>query len=305
MSTTQTITGTDGAGNPARVTVTIDAPNQPSMLVGVNCDPGDYSATFARLPGAQVTRVFCKPGEGLRPWTDHRLADPPRSVLRHVSWKDWPDDAAAMLTSWLDAMPQWMIDQPVVPDLGISLVLTYLHEPEDNDVPAEEYKRRWATLQDVARSHRLGHLIALVPVQSSYWTVHHQAGDPMPWWAGVGDFAGVDLYMDLPTGKYPDPATFVAPWLAMAQWTGKRLWVAELGATLVASDTDGSHRAAWAREVVRLLRAGNCAAVSWWDALGTTKQRHRRDYRLDGRTAAAWADATKGSPAVSAFDSTI
>lgn len=297
--TTRTIVGLDDDGRQATVTVAIDEPEPkpPPMLVGINV-PAPYEVAFAQFPTARATRVFFKPGEGLGSWSSQRLATLPATVLPHVSWKDWPDDHAAweMIQAWLDQMPAHLTEQPLNADLGVSLALSYHHEPEGDDLTSTEYQRRWGQVQRCVEAHRYGHLVATVPVATGYYTVHKLAGNPFTWWAGVGSFAGVDLYADLPAHDYPDPEEFLAPWLALAEGTGRRLWVAELGATLLETDPDGSGRAEWIRQVVRLLRFHGCAAVSWWSALGSSKQTHRRDYRLaDGPSSAAWSDALAGA----------
>lgn len=292
-TTTSTITGQDDRGLPATVTVTTtvpDPPPPPRMLVGVNVQQTDYDATFSAFPGARYCRVFFKPGEGLRPWSVPRLAGLPAAVLPHVSFKDWPSDATAIgwVHAWLDGMPDYLTRAPLIPGVG-SAALTWHHEPEGDGIPVVEYQRRWALLDAAVRAHPNGPLVAAVPIQTRYWAAAARkgGGSPFGWWAGSGTGAAFDAYADFPAQDYPDPARFVDIAFRLAAGTGRPLWVPELGAVRLASDTDGQGRAAWMTEVVRLLREGGCVAVGWWHQFGSSGY----DYRLDDAASAAWAEA--------------
>lgn len=281
-----TITGVDGRGLPATVTVHLaDGPGRP-MLVGVNLAPADYTFRWARYPGAGFCRVFGPPDTGIPSWkSDSRLKTLPKTVVAAVSFKDWPSDtlAEAAINTHLDGLPadrhEWLI---------------YDHEPEtDPNADPLVYRRCWQIVAATVRAHPASPRVTLVPTTTLQWTGMHGGGDPFTWWAGVGDWAGMDCYAGSWTGVYPDPATFLAPAFRLADGVGRPVAVPELATIRMPSDPTGARRADWIRAVAVLLRREGCAAVGWWDAVDKTSG---RDFRLDDQPSRqAWADVLAGT----------
>jgi hypothetical protein len=262
-------------------------------VFGINTDPADYSPVYGGQFGhARVARVFTPPGKGIVSWSDPKVAGLPPHIMPHVSFKDWPGDtqAAAWLRTWLDKIPAYLLDGPVLPELGLAAAITYQHEVENNGVPVLDYQHRSEVLYDVVKTHRNGSRVAVIPIQTLQWTQMKTTtksvkgdGNIMPWWAGIGDYCGVDCYAFEAT-PYPDPKKFVELPLRLARATGRRLWVPEFATVKAEDDPSGSKRATWIRAVVAELVKAQCASVSWWHALGSKGT----DYRLDPAGAGAW-----------------
>lgn len=303
MTTHITITAGDGQTVRAitedgNVVVTLDPPTAPTptspMILGVNTTVEEYVPTFGgQFQGARVCRVFSKPGAGILPWTHPKYANLPRHVMPHGSFKDWPSDAAAaaMVRQHLDTMPPSLRGAPILPELGLSYALTYLHEGENNGVPVVTYQHRCEVLYDAVKSHPLGDRVAVVPIQTLQWTQMKSTastpkgdGNVLAWWAGVGDYAGIDCYA-FAEDPYPDPDKFVELPLRLARATGRRLWVPELATVKAADDPTGAKRATWIGAVLDRFAAGGCAAVSWWHAVSSTG----KDMHLDTAAAGVWS----------------
>lgn len=264
-----------------------------AMVYGVSSNVADYGSTYGgQFQAARTARVFSKPGQGIIPWTDPRYANLPHHVMPHGSFKDWDSDAqaAAIVRRHLDTMPSHLTGDPVLPELGISYALTYLHEGENNGVPVTTYQRRYEILMDVVKSHTHAARVAVIPIQTLTWTVMKSTeskpkgdGNVMEWWAGAGDYAGMDCYAFSAT-PYPDPIEFCALPLRLARATGRRLWVPELGTVRADTDPNGSKRAAWIKAVLAVLASSGCASVAWWHAEGS----NGNDFRLDASGVAAY-----------------
>lgn len=270
------------------------------MVVGVDVAGSAWDPTLTvKWTGARIARVFCSPGEGLKPWSVVRFTSLPQTVAPHVSWKDWPDDTTVTgwITSFLDTMPAYLSAAPLLPELGFSMAMSWYHEPESSSaggVGAAEYARRYGVLYSVVKGHSLGHLVAVVPIQTQYWTVVHGGGDVTTWWPGSdrADGCGLDCYNDMTGAAYQDPSAFLTAPFALRDYTGLPLWVPELGSRLYSVDgsgnpldTTGELRAAWITGVAKGLEKGRCAAASYWDSLATNG-----DMRLlDQPSIDAWA----------------
>jgi hypothetical protein len=266
------------------------------MVAGINLREQDYGA-YATFPGARISRVFAGPGEGILPWTAQRLAGLPSTVVPHLSFKDWPSDSAAAkaVTALLDVMPRRYVTGDLLsPELGCSVALSHMHEPENNGLPVRTWRQRQRVLYDAVKSHQYGSRVAVVPIQTLQWTTFAGKGngDVFAWWAGIGDFAGIDCYANSWEPGYPDAEAFLALPLRLAAGTGRRLMLPELGAVRLPTDFDGSKRAAWMTAVVARLADAGCAAVSWWSAPGA----NAKDFRLaDPPSVAAWQGILSGA----------
>lgn len=323
MQSTMRTYGIDDLGRTIDVAVTITDPvaadKAPAMVVGNNVP----DETFARIAqggavaGARMCRTFSSVGEGILPWNHPRRAVP-AGVAEHHSWKDWPSDPAAGVKALLDGMPPRLVEAaPLLPELrphgdaatgsdGLSLLLTYLHEGENNGLAPREWRRRHRLVHDVIRAHPNGHRVGYVPIQTLTWTEAASSPDKpkgewdiFAWWAGVGDFAAVDCYVLSITTKpaapalYRPPADFLRLPLELAAGVGRRLLVPEVGVIRQGTDPQdsGTLRAAWIRALVAYARAQGVAGMSWWDHYGSNS----RDFRLtDSSSLAAWRDAIAG-----------
>lgn len=333
MQLTDTITGTDGAGNPAVVTITRDLPETPEQtwpprpVIGATVNHKDFPflGPDGRNQGARFCRVFSYPGDGILPWT-HTRRQLPAGVAEFHSFKDWNSDAEvlAQLKTLLDTMPAHLTEQaPLLPELrpydpdgyavaesdGLSFLLTWAHEGEDNmiaaGIPAREWRRRHRLVYRTVREHRNGHRVGYMPIQTSIWTEMKSQpgkpkgdGDPFAWWPGVGDFAGWDAYVSSVTDRppsqalYRDPVPFLATAVELANGTGRRLFLPELGVIRQGAPADtGALRADWIRRVLSYCEQLGVAGVAWWDSLGAND----RDFRLSDRPSQmAWQDAIAG-----------
>lgn len=335
-TTSRTLDPVDVAG--ARVTVHLEVvepdpvPHDlatPSMVVGTDVAAADFGqlAAGGRDAGTRVVRTFCPPGAGIYPWTAASRAVP-AGVAEHLSFKDWGTDAQAVsrVNALLDGMPAGLLSGPaLLPEIdvydpdgysegmpqsdGFSLLLTYFHEGEkdflEQGLTALEWRRRHRLIYKTVRTHKNGHRVGYMPIQTGTWTAaNSQPGnpkgdfDPFTWWAGVGDLVGYDAYVPSVTNKppapglYPAPEQFFALPLQLAAGTGRRLWLAELGVIRQGAPADtGAFRGQWIKQAIAYLRSQGVAGVSWWDAQGANS----RDFRLtDQASAAAWADALAG-----------
>ena len=280
------------------------------MVIGLTAQLEEYGQHAQTFPDARFARIFSKPGAGILPFTSPAYAKLPTRTLAsppawapHGSFKDWPGDAAAarMVAAHLDGMPPHLRPDapPLLPELGdVSYLLTYQHEPEGNLEPdgaalrPGDYRRRYGVLYDVVRSHKFGSRVAVCPIQTYQWTVakSNEAkgvikgdGDPLPWWAGVGDFVGVDAYSGAWLKSHVDPATLANTLARFSTVAGRRLIVPELGSAVVPG------RAAWITAVMAELRRVGCAAVAWWCATTAGGGGEIRDFHLsDEASAQAW-----------------
>jgi hypothetical protein len=243
------------------------------MVIGTDARNNIWDPVLTtKFPASRLTKVFFSPGDGIKPWTAPWYTTLPPTVLPHVNFKDWASDGAAIaaVNTFLDNMPAALSSAPLIPELGISMAITWFQEPEDNfSGGATEFKRRYGVLWDTVRAHANGPLVAVLAVQKYYWTRFHNSGDWSTWFpAGHVDYASIDSYNPTGTGVYDDPDDFMALLLDFRDGTGLPLWIPELGAGLQPGDTTGAGRAAWITAVTGRLAKAGCVAVSWWDGVG-------------------------------------
>jgi len=334
--TRRTLDPVDVAGAQVAVTVEVTTADPVPLdlghrdpVIGATVAAGDFAqlAPGGRVAGARFCRTFSPPGAGIAPWgTDRRKV--PAGVAEWHSFKDWGSeaDAIARVNALLDGMPADLLEAPpLLPELdvydpdgysdgmpqgdGLSFLLTYFHEGEkdflEQGLTAREWRRRHRVIYKAVRTHRNGHRVGYVPIQTGTWTAATSTpGNPkgdydvMAWWAGIGDYAGYDAYVPSVTTKpaapalYTTPAKFFELPVQLAAGSGRRLLLAELGVIRQGNPADlGGMRAGWMRAAAAYLKAQGCAGVAWWDALGANS----RDFRLtDPDSAAAWADVIAG-----------
>lgn len=338
-TTTRTIEGKDQDGRPATVTVTVDEPARPArparspMVIGATVKAQDFArlAPGGPLHGARFCRTFSSAGDRILPRT-HPRRRLPAGVCEMHSLKDWLGDTAMidLIRADLDAMPPELLDgPPLLPELrpydphgysdgqaesdGFSYLLCWCHEGENNmiaqGVSPKEWRRRHRLAYRTIRQHRNGHRVGYIPTQNLIWTESASVpskpkgdGDVLTWWAGVGDYAGIDVYARsivdrvATAGLYRPPDDILRLVWELAHAAGRRPFLPELGVILQgrpgAADT-GQHRAAWIRRVLSALESGGAVAAAWWDELGAND----RDFRLtDPLSLDAWAEAIRTHP---------
>lgn len=262
------------------------------MIVGTDATNNTWDPVLTtKFPHSRLTKVFFPPGSGIRPWTGLWYTTLPAGIAPHVCFKDWADDtsASAAVTDFLDNMPPALTAAPLIPELGISMALSWWQEPEDAFTGgAAEFKRRYSVLYPLVKAHPNGHFVAVMACQKYYWTRYVNGGDWSTWFpAGNVDYAAADTYNSTFTGVYEDPDSFLAPLITFRDFAGLPLWLPELGAALVSGDTDGTGRAAWITALMPRIVATGCVAASWWDAPGTVADESLNDTpSID-----AWASA--------------
>lgn len=283
-----TATGPDGT----RYTITRE---DPPMRVGLTCALADYGGHFADFPQAAFCRIFFEPGQGLLPQNHPKLAKLPPHVTPWASFKDPVSEA--VLDDWAHH-----VTRPTI--------VTFHHERDNGKTLAEQSRKvraehfaRVSAYHQVIAGHPKRPLITHIPIQTLQWTMGRTTagaikgdGDWRTWWAGVGDGFGIDAYVDSWATGYPDPGKWLAPMFDMADGTGRRLWLPELGSVLLGGDA-GAGRAAWIRDVVALLRERGAAGAAWWCAIGKPgKGGEVRDFHLsDQPSADAWREAIGGA----------
>jgi hypothetical protein len=239
------------------------------MQVGLTCQRADYNSHYTQFPQAAYCRVFAGPGDGLPAWPAL-----PDGVTPWLSWKD--QIPVERVAAWISTFPG-------------PAKLTWNHEADakagKGGLTLAQYRDGWRALSDGLAGHPRRASFELVPIQTLQATVAKLGSDWRTWWAGVGDACAMDCYADSWTGKYPDPAGFLRVPLQLAEGTGRRLYLPELGAIRMPGDASGAGRASWIGDVVALLREHDCAGVAWWCAPGAGG----RDFHLaDQASAAAW-----------------
>jgi hypothetical protein len=282
------------------------------MLIGATMNTDDLDAYAPMLVGNNIMRIFPNaitlPGgtdaRVLPRWNDTRFKYClENGTVPFVSTKvDGNPAGIAYVKAQLLEMPTWIT----------TLYITDRHEPEA-DVSADAYQRNFRAFLAMVDSlpPALRSRIKCGPVLTKTWTERAGAGrsystyDP-----GVGDFFGVDMYVESGTAKavvspatLPNSEQFTAQFKAYrknADDHRDRLWP-EWGVVGMPDDNDGTTRAAWIRAVHDLVAAWDPAqtgwkftAMIWWNAAGKATGEvaeigQRRDFPLHLRTQPATA----------------
>ena len=262
----------------------VQAPAQArtGLKIGVTMQATEYAAEFARFEdlGYQIdaTRVFSSTLPP--PWSDSRIQGlKARGIVPFVSWKT--HDVTAV-RNWLLAMPS---DIPVV-------YLAEYHEAEAN-LTASVYKARqietWNMINGLTSALRSR--IRFGPIQTKQWTENNgrQYSEYDP---GIGDFWGVDSYMNSWASNYPNHLDWLAQIRAYntCRPTCRSKWLPELGAVSLPHDTTDFGRALFVDRVVKTIESDSqFGMVLWWQTEGTAGSHlpglcTRRNFRLHERT---------------------
>lgn len=339
MPTTRTkIDAGTVAGRSITVTLEVTEPDPvpleigwPRPVIGTNVDSTEFRTLVdGRNAGSRWCRTFSSPGDAILPWGHPRRAVP-AGVAEFLSFKDWESDDVAVgwLVALLDGMPDELLTgPPLLPELdiydpdgysegraqgdGFSMLICYFHEGEKNFInlglTPREWRRRHRLVYRTIRTHRNGHRVGYMPIQTGTWTeaksdpargIVKGDFDPFTWWAGIGDYAGYDAYPISVTNKppapglYPTPAKFLEIPLQLAAGVGRRLFLAELAVIRQGAPADtGILRGAWIPQTAAYAAAQGVAGIGWWDDWGA----NNRDFRLtDQASAAAWGRVLAGT----------
>ena len=211
----------------------------------------------------QAVRIFVPGGFDTLPTI------PDGVTLLHVSWKP---DLAALIAGSLDAQIRAVVAwAQALQSRGIEPVLEVWHEPD-----AKARKGSGTVAQYVAAKSAFGRRVReLAPTIRTActltgWTFNPASGiNPDEWGTVVADVLGVDCDGINSTTKYPDYGPVIAAAAAWAKSHGYDLAVPEFGEPRLASDTDGSKRAAWLTEQAAKLEAAGVGWVQLFDYTAT------------------------------------
>ena len=257
-------------------------------VVGATMQKADLAKYEPMLARNGMMRIFPN-SDGLPPaWSDPRFAYCQRNgTIPFVSSNIDGD------SSKFAAMKQWIIDMP---SWVTQLYLTDRHEPENNypNLP-DTYKSNWTAwwnacivaLPATTRAKvKAGHVLTRQWIEGGATKGNDNYAQ---YDTGLGDFYGVDFYMDswkpgggtnstLVADAYKDPVAFLAKFKAYrfnTSDTRDRIFP-EMGAIGIPADTDGSLRAAWIRGICTELDSWTVAAQGWrfigwiwWNNVGT------------------------------------
>jgi hypothetical protein len=211
----------------------------------------------------QAVRIFVPGGFDTLPTI------PDGVTLLHVSWKP---DLAALIAGSLDAQIRAVVAwAQALQSRGIEPVLEVWHEPD-----AKARKGSGTVAQYVAAKSAFGRRVReLAPTIRTActltgWTFNPASGiNPDEWGTVVADVLGVDCDGINSTIKYPDYSGTIAAAAAWAEVCGFDLAVPEFGEPRLASDTDGTKRAAWLTEQAAKLEAAGAGYVLLFDYTAT------------------------------------
>jgi len=248
-------------------------------------------AAYGTMP---ISRVFLN---GATPWSTGDQGVSGRPVV--VSFKYSP---ASVIAGTQDAaINQFFATAPTAYDTYWS----YIHEPEDNiergEFTPESYKAAWthvAALADAVGNPRLHSTLILMcytlnPASARDW--HNYYVGP-----SVQSMIAFDCYNHAgKRNRYGLPSNVFKPitdWQQTPDAAGIPWGISEVGSTLGTTDTTGSLRAQWLRDVGAFLVNQHAANPShaifgiYFDVVGPSGT----DYRLtDANSQTAWKDVVQ------------
>jgi hypothetical protein len=236
-----------------------------SMLVGQTNAIDNLEAWRGRIAGLDLMRIF--PNSGMMPpWTDARV-----QFVRDYggqcffSTKVDGDDAKIQETiDQLNAMPSWITADP---NPNKFVWITDRHEPE-GDVTVQAYRDNITEYINKLKAGVTGAAAARLkvgPILTRQWTENTAGRSYATHDPGIGDFFGVDAYVNSWQYPLPNPVTFLSiikGYKYSPTDTRPRI-LPELGAIGFPQDTDGTLRAAWMQGVQDELKTWTQAAQGW------------------------------------------
>lgn len=239
--------------------------NRGTMLVGQTNAAANLEAWRSRIAGLDIMRIFPNSGM-LPPWTDPRvLFVKDFGGQCFFSTKVDGDDTKIQQTiDQLNAMPSWITADP---NPNKFVWITDRHEPE-GDVTVQSYRDNITEFINKLKAGVTGAAAARLkvgPILTRQWTENTAGRDYSTHDPGIGDFFGVDMYVNSWQYPLPDPVTFLSKVKAYkynASDTRMRIFP-ELGAIGFPQDTDGTLRAAWMQGINDELKTWTQAAQGW------------------------------------------
>jgi hypothetical protein len=236
-----------------------------SMLVGQTNAIDNLETWRGRIAGLDLMRIF--PNSGMMPpWTDARV-----QFVRDYggqcffSTKVDGDDAKIQETiDQLNAMPSWITADP---NPNKFVWITDRHEPE-GDVTVQAYRDNITEYINKLKAGVTGAAAARLkvgPILTRQWTENTAGRSYATHDPGIGDFFGVDAYVNSWQYPLPNPVTFLSiikGYKYSPTDTRPRI-LPELGAIGFPQDTDGTLRAAWMQGVQDELKTWTQAAQGW------------------------------------------
>lgn len=218
------------------------------MDIGATFTPTSYSTWFPALTARpDFTRVFFKPGDGLRPLTDPAIANLPAGCLPWISHKD-PVPVATLRSYWDSLATAYPRRQ---------LRWTFHHEAAPDTDP-HDFRSYWSDLIHAARDFPG---IEPVQIQTNYamrWRPDTNWRD----WIIDGVSLGFDCY-PLANFRYEPPESMFGLLQAATLEYGCPSWgVPELGAPT----RPGQDRGTWLRDCVTCLQEADADFVGLWGA---------------------------------------
>lgn len=248
---------------------------------------------YGRPTPMPISRVFYR--QGPEPWPGW-AGESGRPVV--VSFSYPPLEVLAgdhddELTTWFEGAPDY------------DVYWSYWHEPEDNAARGQftgaEYRAAWryiaALADDAAPATAQLHATLILMC----WTLNPRSGrnwldfyEPT-----VHTMFSFDCYNHAwRRGAYGAPGSFLRPLLNWAEDNPDKPWgLSEFGSIKVESDTNGSRRAAWLRDVGAFLAAqhtSNPETAAQFGIYFDVKGPKGTDFRLsDWRSRNAWRDVVQ------------
>jgi hypothetical protein len=222
-----------------------DAP--PRLQVGwcpPNTNSTDLQAQMGKFPGTKFMRLFSS--GGLPSWTGSYLNLVPADVTIQLSFKTWPQDVSAWLTS-----------RPANRRTPFYLILD--HEPEQQDggdpTPAQ-YKQEWQELIAALRGHPRRGEVLLTPTYTEYAAT--KGSNAARWYPDFGvvssyegvDAVGFDIY-NTGYNSYRTPEQMFAFALDHARSHELPLVVAEWGIERKGPDASGPNAGTQCAQLMR------------------------------------------------------
>jgi hypothetical protein len=251
-----------------------------SLRIGATLDKTAIDYWTPKLLKNGWMRIFPNSNKLPPAWDDSRFVYcQANGVHPFISTKiDGDATLLASMSSFLQTMPTWILNDP-----NMTLWYTEHHEPErefaaDPTGWKAQFVQAWNMVQALPSNIRAK--IKMGPTMTKQWTeatgkgnFNYATFDP-----GVGDFWGVDCYVDSGTSttaitSFPAAATFlqyVKAYVPAAGASTLRIFP-ELGVIGAPFDTDGTARAAWIQSIHDEVKTwSNFGGFCWWNDDGTS-----------------------------------
>lgn len=170
----------------------------------------------------------------------------------------------AFFTDWFATAPE---DQ--------TIYWSYFHEPEDNinrgEFTAEQYRAAWRHLAEIEQDACKANLHSTLILTE--WTMQpaskrdYRTYDAGPEYVSVLGFDPYNGVTSLTRDFYESAEDLLGPIASKMAADGRPWGIAELGSRQVASDTDGSGRAAWLTEVTDYAEKHGARFITYYQSV--------------------------------------